>query len=225
MCVCERHVGSEFLTWLRGIGVRQVRLACGLVLFTYIFSHFFNHALGNVSLPHGMGCASMSGGGEICCQRDALSAAAFISRSACGRSISAGISATRGRNHAAALGLSIPLWSRPILLGCVFRVCCCRIRPPMRYPVAYWVARPHMEWVQFALLTSPGRTRCIGLYFWLRLKPMFKWAWPIFFAIAVSDAAVRDGRRHPRRARSGRVAKDPQWYKHKFLRIPPRSEK
>jgi adenylate cyclase len=35
--------------WLRGIGVRQVRLACGLVMFSYIFSHFFNHALGNVS--------------------------------------------------------------------------------------------------------------------------------------------------------------------------------
>src|SRR6516164_7295786 len=24
-------------------------LACGLVMFSYIFSHFFNHALGNVS--------------------------------------------------------------------------------------------------------------------------------------------------------------------------------
>src|SRR5271155_426257 len=35
--------------WLRGIGVRQVRLACGLGMFTYIFSHFFNHALGNIS--------------------------------------------------------------------------------------------------------------------------------------------------------------------------------
>src|SRR5476651_2797247 len=35
--------------WLRGINVRQVRLACGLVMFSYIFSHFFNHALGNLS--------------------------------------------------------------------------------------------------------------------------------------------------------------------------------
>src|SRR5471030_2671347 len=35
--------------WLRGISVRQVRLACGLVMFSYIFSHFFNHALGNIS--------------------------------------------------------------------------------------------------------------------------------------------------------------------------------
>jgi adenylate cyclase len=37
------------VSWLSGIGVRQVRLACGLVMFTYVFSHFFNHALGNIS--------------------------------------------------------------------------------------------------------------------------------------------------------------------------------
>jgi hypothetical protein len=40
---------SEMVTWLRGIGVRQVRIACGLIMFSYIFSHFFNHALGNIS--------------------------------------------------------------------------------------------------------------------------------------------------------------------------------
>src|SRR3954454_2245816 len=40
---------SPLMRWLRGIGVRQVRLVCGLVMFAYIFSHFFNHALGNYS--------------------------------------------------------------------------------------------------------------------------------------------------------------------------------
>src|SRR5690242_20604865 len=40
---------ARALAWLRGIGVRQVRLATGLIMFTYIFSHFFNHALGNIS--------------------------------------------------------------------------------------------------------------------------------------------------------------------------------
>ena len=43
------HVAYKLVTWLKGIGVRQVRLACGLVMFAYIFSHFFNHALGNIS--------------------------------------------------------------------------------------------------------------------------------------------------------------------------------
>src|ERR1700738_5113123 len=36
--------------FVRGIGVRQIRLACGLVLFAYLVSHFLNHALGNVSM-------------------------------------------------------------------------------------------------------------------------------------------------------------------------------
>ena len=34
---------------LRGIGIREVRLTCGLVMFSYLLSHFTNHALGNVS--------------------------------------------------------------------------------------------------------------------------------------------------------------------------------
>ena len=35
---------------LRGIGIRQVRLAAGLILFSYLVSHFLNHSLGNISL-------------------------------------------------------------------------------------------------------------------------------------------------------------------------------
>ena len=36
--------------YIRSVGVRQIRLACGLVLFAYLLSHFINHALGNISL-------------------------------------------------------------------------------------------------------------------------------------------------------------------------------
>src|SRR3979411_304768 len=36
--------------FIRGISVRQVRLASGLVLFAYLVSHFLNHALGNISM-------------------------------------------------------------------------------------------------------------------------------------------------------------------------------
>jgi len=35
--------------YIRSVGVRQFRLACGLVLFAYLLSHFINHALGNIS--------------------------------------------------------------------------------------------------------------------------------------------------------------------------------
>ena len=35
------------LIW--GIGIRQIRITCGLILFSYLLSHFANHALGNIS--------------------------------------------------------------------------------------------------------------------------------------------------------------------------------
>jgi adenylate cyclase len=41
---------EQLSNFIRGISVRQVRLACGLVLFAYLVSHFLNHALGNISM-------------------------------------------------------------------------------------------------------------------------------------------------------------------------------
>ena len=35
---------------VRAIGLRQLRMASGLILFAYVVSHFLNHALGNISL-------------------------------------------------------------------------------------------------------------------------------------------------------------------------------
>src|SRR5437764_5824077 len=44
------HFRDTLARSIRGVGLRQVRLASGLVLFTYLLSHFLNHALGNISL-------------------------------------------------------------------------------------------------------------------------------------------------------------------------------
>jgi adenylate cyclase len=41
-------IPAQLGKFIRGISVRQVRLACGFVLFAYLVSHFFNHALGNI---------------------------------------------------------------------------------------------------------------------------------------------------------------------------------
>src|SRR3954451_23485112 len=42
-------ISHRLQTAFRGIGVRQVRLICGIILFSYLLSHFLNHALGNIS--------------------------------------------------------------------------------------------------------------------------------------------------------------------------------
>src|SRR5450432_665388 len=41
---------DQFPKFLRGIGVRQIRIVSGVVLFSYLVSHFLNHALGNISM-------------------------------------------------------------------------------------------------------------------------------------------------------------------------------
>ena len=41
---------ERITTFVRGISLRQVRLASGVVLFAYLVSHFVNHALGNISM-------------------------------------------------------------------------------------------------------------------------------------------------------------------------------
>ena len=149
-----RTDASKLMSWLRGIGVRQVRLACGLVMFTYIFSHFFDHALGNISF------AVMEWWRlnihvwwwRIPIVNATLYTAAVIH-------FSLGLWAVYQRRHfrytaieitQLLLGLSIPLWlashfAAVRLAGAFFGY------PPIPYQnafLAYWVARPHMEWIQ-----------------------------------------------------------------------------
>jgi adenylate cyclase len=205
--------------WLRGIGVRQVRLACGLVMFSYIFSHFFNHALGNVSFTQMEWWRANVHvwWWRIPIVNATLYTAAIIH-------FSLGLWAVYQRRHfrytaieitQLLLGLSIPLWLASHFAG--VRVAGLLFgRPPALYSnvfLAYWVGRPHMEWVQFALLTIAWTHACIGLYFWLRLKPLFKWAWPILFAVAVLlPAFAMVGTVHGAREVIA-LAKDPQWRK------------
>ena len=213
-------------TWLRGIGVRQVRLVCGLVMFAYIFSHFFNHALGNISY------ATMEAWlrfhvwwWRIPIVNDTLYAAAATH-------FSLGLWALYQRRHfrytfaeltQLLLGLSIPLWlashfGAVRLLGWLYD------RPPFNYAPAlfvYWDVRPHMIAVQFILLTVAWTHACIGLYFWLRLKPFFKWAAPYLLALAVLLPPLAMLGAHHGAQEVLVLAKDPQWRAQHLPRIPP----
>jgi adenylate cyclase len=226
------EVPSKLSLWLHGIGVRQVRLACGLILFTYIFSHFFNHALGNVSfaLMEWWRINVHVWWWRIPIVNATLYTALVVH-------FSLGLWALYQRRHfrytaieitQLLLGLSIPLWVASHfgvvrLGGALYGL------PTIPYQnvlLAYWVARPYMEWVQFGALTVAWTHACIGLFFWLRLKPMFKWAWPALFAIAVlMPAFAMVGAIHGAREVIA-LAKDPQWRKQNVqLIIPPPQRK
>jgi adenylate cyclase len=175
---------------LRGIGIRQIRLASGLVMFSYIFSHFFNHALGNISYS----LMETWLGYHIWWWRIPVVNATLYAAAA--THFSLGLWALYQRRHfryttaeitQLALGLSIPLLIALHLAG--VRVSGLLFgRDPPNYATAlfgYWMVRPYMVPLQFTLLTVAWIHGCIGLYFWLRLKPFFKWGAPFLLAVAV----------------------------------------
>jgi adenylate cyclase len=217
---------AQIANWLRGIGVRQVRLACGLVMFAYIFSHFFNHALGNVSYALMETWLTF----HIWWWRIPIVNVTLYTAAAIHFSL--GLWALYQRRHfrytiaeltQLLLGLSIPLWLASHfgvvrVAGWVFG------RDPVHYAAplfAYWVLRPHMIAVQFALLTIAWTHGCIGLYFWLRLKPFFKWAAPILLAIAVLLPPLAMIGAHHGAEEVTVLAKDPQWRAQHIKPLPP----
>jgi adenylate cyclase len=216
--VSARETGAAAATvnWLRGIGVRQVRLACGLVMFSYIFSHFFNHALGNVSY------ALMEKWLTFHIWWWRIPAVNVTLYGAAAIHFSLGLWALYARRHfrytiaeitQLLLGLSIPLWLASHF-GVVRVAGWVLGRDPVNYAAplfAYWVARPHMIAVQFALLTVAWTHACIGLYFWLRMKPFFKWAAPILLAVAVLLPPLAMIGAHHGAEEVIALAKDPQW--------------
>src|SRR5205807_1291788 len=54
----------------------------------------------------------------------------------------------------------------------------------------YWIARPYMATIQYVVLLVSWVHGCIGLYFWLRMKPWFRRTAPVLLAVAVLLPAV-----------------------------------
>jgi adenylate cyclase len=210
---------------LRGIGVRQIRLVTGLVMFAYIFSHFFNHALGNISYDAMEAWLRY----HVLWWRnpvvnDTLYLSAVIH-------FSLGLWALYQRRHfrysiaeltQLLLGLSIPLWlashlGAERLPGALFGA------PPFNYATAlfaYWVAAPHNIAIQFISLTVAWTHGCIGLYFWLRLKSFFDWAAPILLVIAVLLPVLAMIGAHQGGREVTQLADDTEWRQENLQRIP-----
>jgi adenylate cyclase len=185
-------------------------------MFSYIFSHFFNHALGNISY------ATMEWwlGYHIWWWR--IPIVNFALYTAAATHFALGLWALYQRRHfrfataeitQLVLGLSIPLWlanhfGGVRIAGVMFG------RDPPNYATSLygiWVNRPYLIFVQFALLTIAWIHACIGLYFWLRLKPFFKWASPILLAIAVLLPPLAMIGAHHGASQVAQLATQPQW--------------
>jgi len=174
---------------LSGIGVRQVRLASGLVLFTYLVSHFLNHALGNISVE------ALTEGVHYHTLFWQFLPVAIILYTAVLVHFSLGIWALYQRRQFAwrtiellqlLLGLSIPLLIASHIIGA--RLGETLFGHEKLYPqelYAFWVARPIRAWQMSIVLVIAWMHGCIGLHFWLRMKAFYAKLAPYLLAAAV----------------------------------------
>ncbi len=174
---------------LGGIGIRQVRLASGLVLFSYLLSHFVNHALGNVSL------AAMETGlrYQVWFWRSTPVAVIFLSAGAVHWYLGLHALYERREFRYPAKEIAQLVFGIAIPFLLVLHFVGTRLPQPLfghtpsyaQTLNAYWVTRPYVHWLQYTLLVVAWAHGCIGLYFWLRLRRWFASAAPWLLAAAV----------------------------------------
>ncbi|HUB16940.1 MAG TPA: adenylate/guanylate cyclase domain-containing protein [Acetobacteraceae bacterium] len=168
---------ASVLRSLRPSGVRQVRLCSGLVLLCYVSLHLTNHALGNWSL------ALMERG--LLVQKFIWQG--WIGTTALYLALTThfllGLYALyeRRRLHwtppelaQLLLGLAVP----PLLANhlAVTRIAFSEFGVNKGYAqelYSFWIASPALGWIQLALLVVAWLHGCLGIAFWLRLKPWF----------------------------------------------------
>ena len=161
----------------RPAGVRSIRLATGLVLFTYVGTHLLNHSLGNVSLAW--------------LERDLLVQkfiwqgwpGTIVLYSALATHFFLGLWALYERRSLhwtpaevaqLTLGLCIP----PLLANHVVntRIALAEFGLNKGYAqmlYSFWIDSPFFGRVQLVLLVVAWLHGCYGIWFWLRLKPWF----------------------------------------------------
>src|SRR5437588_170401 len=161
----------------RGIGARQVRLVCGVILFAYVVSHFLNHALGNVSVD------AMEAGVYYHTLFWQFLPVAIIFYTAALTHMGLGVYALYQRRQfrwktveplQLVLGLSIPALIMAHVIG--VRLGQTLYGHEKLYPqelYLFFVAAPGRLWTMTILLIVAWVHGCIGIYFWLRLKPFF----------------------------------------------------
>jgi adenylate cyclase len=157
--------------------LRQIRLATGLVLFVYATLHFANHALGNVSI------GAMESG--LVLQRliwQSLPGAVILYLSLLTH-MGLGFWAlyarrrfrwTRLEASQLVLGLTIPFLLANHMIGT--RIAMSQFGLEKGYAqelVGFWVNSPLLGALQAVLLLMVWIHGCLGIHFWLRLKPFY----------------------------------------------------
>ena len=182
-------VPAQLTKLIRGISLRQIRLASGLVLFAYLISHYLNHALGNISMD------ALAAGVYYHTRFWQFLPVAIVFYTAVLVHTGLGIWALYQRRQfrwkaieplQLVLGLSIPVLVIAHLVGVRLGETLYgqeKLYPQVFY--AYWIVWPYKMWLMYAVLTIAWIHGCIGLYFWLRMKALYQRTAPYLLAAAV----------------------------------------
>ena len=195
--------------------LRQIRLATSLVLFTYVTLHFANHALGNISLE------AMDEGLVI--QKaiwQSLPGAVILYLSLFTH-MSLGFWALYARRHfrwtrleatQLVLGLSIPFLLADHFVGT--RVALSQFGLEKSYEqefLKFWVNSPFSGGLQAILLLIVWIHGCLGLHFWLRLKPFYPRVKELLLAAAVLLPTLALLGYYQGGERTIQAVRDPEW--------------
>jgi adenylate cyclase len=170
--------------------VRRLRLVSGLILFAYIVTHLFNHSLGIASIGTMEAMLSViyplwSYPPVTAILYGALIAHMALALYALWQRRSLKIPPNEAVQYV--LGFSVPL----LLAEHVTNT---RIDAAVyggdfghyRYLLsALWYGNPRQGYLQMTLLFAAWIHACIGLRFWLRLRPWYDRAQPLFFGAAL----------------------------------------
>ena len=177
--------------WLRSIGrPDRIRLASGIVLMVFLAGHLVNHALGLISLE------AMEEGRDI-----------FLAvwRSVPGTTLLLGaivlhillvfLKLLRHRAYRRlagrdilqiTLGLAIPPFIILHIIGTRVAHEIYGIEDSYTYVLfSLWVATPLQALLQSLALVIAWIHGCLGLHFWLRLKPWYEKAFPLLYSLAL----------------------------------------
>jgi adenylate cyclase len=166
--------------------IRPLRLWCGLILFSYLVTHFSNHALGLVSL----GAMETGRIWFLALWRNPVGETALFGALLAHWLLGLWLIFRRRTLRMPAweatqitLGLAVP----PLL---VYHFAGTRLANAMfgtedlytRVTLSLWLLDPWAGFRQSVLLTIAWTHGCIGLHFWLRLRPWYRRTFPFFLS-------------------------------------------
>src|SRR5439155_11514596 len=180
---------EQLMTLMRGTGLRQIRLASGLVLFAYLVSHFLNHALGNISME------ALANGVYFHISFWQFLPVAILFYTACLVHTALGLWALYERRQfrwkaieplQLVLGLSVPMLVITHIIG--IRMGLTLYGHEKLYPQVlflHWISAPYQIWLMLSVMAIAWIHGYIGLYLWLRMKTFYKHATPFLLTTTV----------------------------------------